>query len=78
MEELNGIVERANKIVYRLIRNIFYDHDVIEEWSSYLHMKEKLFNSSIKQPTGTSQNTLVASLTPTRMDFMVEPELTES
>ena len=36
----NGIVEWANKEVNRLIRNILFDHDVIDEWSSYLHMLE--------------------------------------
>jgi hypothetical protein len=58
-KEENGIVERANKEVNRLIRNILFDNDVIDDWSSFLHMIEKLFNSSIKQPIGTSPNTLV-------------------
>ena len=34
----NGIAERANKKVNRLIQNILFDRDVIDEWSSYLHM----------------------------------------
>ena len=75
-KEENGIVERANKEVNRLIRNILFDHDVIDEWSSYLHMMEKLFNSSIKQPTGTSPNTLVfGGLIDANQGFlMTEPE----
>ena len=32
-KEENGIVERANKDVNRQIRNILFDHDVIDEWS---------------------------------------------
>jgi len=28
--------------VNRLIRNIFFENDVIGEWSSYLHIMEKL------------------------------------
>ena len=31
-QEENGIVEWANKEVNRLIRNILFDHDVIDEW----------------------------------------------
>jgi transposase InsO family protein len=33
-KEENGIVERANKEVNRLIRNILFDKDVIDDWSS--------------------------------------------
>jgi len=50
-KEGNGIVER----------NIFFDNDVIDEWSSYLHAMEKVFNSYIKHPFGASPNTLVIS-----------------
>ena len=76
-KEENGIVERANKDVNRLIRNIRFDHDVIDEWSCYLHMMEKLFNSSIKQSTGTSPNTLVfGGLIDANQGFlMIEPEI---
>jgi hypothetical protein len=51
--------------------------DIIDEWSSYLHMIEKLFNSSIKQPTGTFSNTLVfGGLIDANQGFlMTEPEL---
>ena len=41
-KEEKGIVERDNK--FRPIQNILFDNDVIEEWSGYLHMMEKLFN----------------------------------
>jgi AraC-like DNA-binding protein len=76
----NEIIERTNKEVNRLIRNIIFDHDVIDEWSSYLHMMEKLFNSSIKQPTGTTPNTLVfGGLIDANQGFlMTEPEITKT
>ena len=77
-KEENWIVERANKEVNRLIRNIRFD--IIDEWPCYLHMMEKLFNSSIKQPTDTSPNTLVfGGLINANQEFlMIEPELTKS
>ena len=46
----------------------------------YLHMMEKLFISSIKQPTGTSSDTLVFDglLDAYHGFLMTEPELTKS
>ena len=54
-KEETGIVDRSNKEVSRQIRYILFDN---EEWSSYLQMTEKLFDSSIKQPAGTSNQNI--------------------
>jgi predicted metal-dependent HD superfamily phosphohydrolase len=58
-KEENGIVERANKEVNRHIRNITFDKNITDEWSDYLPMVERLFNSAIKDPLGVSPNTII-------------------
>jgi hypothetical protein len=58
-KEENGLVERANKEVNRHLRNIIFDKNITDEWSEYLPLIERLFNSSIKEPTGVSPNTIV-------------------
>jgi hypothetical protein len=58
-KEENGIVERANKEVNRHIRNITFDRNITDEWSDYLPMIERLFNSAIKDPIGVSPNTII-------------------
>ena len=58
-KEENGIVERANKEVNRHLRNIIFDSNITNDWSDYLPLIEKLFNSSIKTPLGVSPNTII-------------------
>jgi transposase InsO family protein len=58
-KEENGIVERANKEVNRHIRNILFDKGRFPNWSRMLRMTEKLLNSSIKKPLGTSPNAIL-------------------
>jgi hypothetical protein len=58
-KEENGIVERQNKEVNRHIRNILFDVQIIDSWSDFLIMTEKILNSSVKQPLGVSPNTLL-------------------
>jgi hypothetical protein len=58
-KEENGIVERANKEVNRHLRNIIFDSHITSDWSDYLPLIEKLFNSSIKSPLGVSPNHII-------------------
>ena len=53
-KEENGIVERANKEVIRHLRNIIFDRDVILNWSSYLPLVRRIFNSSIHSIIGVA------------------------
>jgi hypothetical protein len=58
-KEENGIVERQNKEVNRHIRNILFDLDIVDSWTDFIVMIEKLLNSSVKQPLGVSPNTIL-------------------
>jgi transposase InsO family protein len=58
-KEENGIVERANKEVNRHLRNIIFDKNISYEWSDYLPLIERLFNSTIKEPIGVSPNSII-------------------
>jgi hypothetical protein len=59
-KEENGIVERANKEVNRHIRNIMFDTLLRDQWHSHLAITEHVLNSSVKEPTGVSPNTLLS------------------
>jgi hypothetical protein len=53
-KEENGMVERANKETLRHLRNIIFDRDVIRQWSIYLPLVKRIFNSSIHSVTGVA------------------------
>ena len=52
--EENDIVERANKEVLRHLRNILYDTKIVETWSSYLPLIERIINAKKHSVTGIS------------------------
>jgi hypothetical protein len=58
-KEENGLVERANKEINRYLRNIMFDRNIYNEWSDYIPLIEKLFNSSTKETTGLSPNQII-------------------
>jgi hypothetical protein len=55
----NGLVERANKEVNRYLRNIVFDRKIIKEWSEYLPLIMRHFNTAIKTPLGVSPNAII-------------------
>jgi hypothetical protein len=50
-KEENGMVERANKEIMRHLRNIIFDRNVISQWSTYLPLVKRIFNSSVHSIT---------------------------
>ena len=53
-KEENGMVERANKETMRHLRNIVFDRNVIHNWSTYLPLVKRIFNSSVHSVTGVA------------------------
>ena len=50
--EENGIVERANKEVFRHIRNFIFDRGAIKSYSRYTPLASRIMNSSKHRSTG--------------------------
>jgi len=53
-KEESGIVERANKEVFRHIRNFIFDEAAKASYSRYIPFVERIINSSIHKATGFS------------------------
>lgn len=51
-KEENGLVERANKEVNRSLRNLVFDKDIESEWSEYLPLIMRHYNTAVKKPLG--------------------------
>ena len=58
-KEENGLVERANKEVNRYLRNLIYDKSILNQWSEYLPLVMRHFNTAIKKPLGVSPNNII-------------------
>ena len=58
-KEQNAIVERQNKEVLRHLRNIIQDKRMINKWSKYLPVVQRIINSSINTSTGLSPAQIV-------------------
>jgi transposase InsO family protein len=55
----NGLVERRNKEVLRLLRAIVMDRLVLANWSAYLPIVQNILNNTTHGDTGFSPNDLV-------------------
>jgi hypothetical protein len=53
-KEESGIVERANKEVFRHIRNFIFDNAAKKNYSRYIPFVERIINASIHKATGFS------------------------
>ena len=53
-KEENAIVERANKEILRHLRNIIFDKNVLNNWSMYLPLVQRIMNSSKHRSTGVT------------------------
>ena len=53
-KEESGIVERANKEVFRHVRNFIFDNAAKASYSRYIPLVERIINSSIHKATGYS------------------------
>jgi hypothetical protein len=71
-KEENAIVERANKEVNRYIRNIMFDTDIHDAWPDYIKLLQKMFNTTIKQSTGTTPNNIILGIQKTDESEMFE------
>jgi hypothetical protein len=58
-KEENGMVERANKEILRHLRNIIFDKDVLTQWSTYLPLVKRIFNSSVNSITGVAPSKVI-------------------
>ena len=58
-KEENPIVERANKEVMRHLRNIIFDENVINTWSSHTPLVRRIMNSSVHAATGFTSASLM-------------------
>jgi transposase InsO family protein len=58
-KEENPIVERANKEVMRHLRNIIFDENVINTWSSHTPLVRRIMNSSVHASTGFTPASLM-------------------
>ena len=58
-KEENGMVERANKEILRHLRNIIFDKDVLTQWSTYLPLVRRIFNSSLNSITGVAPSKVI-------------------
>jgi hypothetical protein len=50
----NAIVERANKEIERHIRNFIFDNEVIQKWSKYIPLVQRICNSCKHRITGVT------------------------
>ena len=53
-KEESAIVERANKEVMRHLRNIIFDRNIIEKYSLYTPLVQRIMNSSVHQSIGVT------------------------
>jgi transposase InsO family protein len=67
-KEENGIVERANKEVLRHLRAFIVDEKILESWSSYLPMIQRIMNSTVHSALGVSPAEIVFGITASRLD----------
>ena len=52
--EENGIIERANKEILRHLRAIIYDTRIVDKWSNYLPLVQRIMNSQVHESIGVS------------------------
>jgi hypothetical protein len=55
----NGIVERANKEILRHLNAIIFDTRIVEKWSDYLPLVQRIMNSQIHESIGVSPASIV-------------------
>lgn len=67
-KEEKGIVERANKEVLRHLRAFIVDEKILESWSSYLPMIQRIMNSTVHSALGVSPAEIVFGITASRLD----------
>lgn len=70
----NGIVERANKEVLRHLRAFIADSKILESWSSYLPLIQRIMNATTHSVLGVSPASIVFG-DATRLDRRVLNEL---
>ena len=58
-KEQNAIVERQNKEVLRHLRNIIFEKRVMNKWSKYLPIVQRIINSSVNSSTGLAPAEIV-------------------
>ena len=58
-KEENSIVERANKEVMRHLRAILFSKNVINDWSKYLPLVQRIMNSTVHSSIGVSPSQLL-------------------
>mgnify|MGYP000847459154 CR=1 FL=1 len=58
-KEENGLVERANKEVLRHLRAFIADNKVLEKWSEYLPLIQRIMNTTIHSALGVSPADIV-------------------
>ena len=58
-KEESAIVERANKEVFRHVRNFIFDNAAKSNYSRYIPLVERIINSSIHKATGFSPAQLI-------------------
>jgi hypothetical protein len=58
-KEENGIVERANQEVMRHLRNIVFDKNILDKWSVYLPLVQRICNSSVHWSTGVTPASII-------------------
>ena len=51
-KEENGIVERGNKEVQKFLRHIIFDKRILDEWSLYVPLIQRIMNSTKNKATG--------------------------
>ena len=51
-KEQNAVVERQNKEVMRHLRNIVFDKRVVNNWSKFLPIVQRIINTSVNSSTG--------------------------
>jgi len=73
-KEENGIVERANKEVLRHLRAFLADSKILEAWSSYLPLIQRIMNSTPHKATGVSPAAILFG-DATRLDRRVLQDL---
>jgi transposase InsO family protein len=80
----NAIVERANKEVLRHLRGFIFDNQIIDSWSTYLPLVQRILNSKVHTSTGVSPCQLVTpgldlnnQIIPSEYDMDADQDMSE-